>query len=174
MAPKARDDLLLSPLEDELLVYDLRTARASCLNATVRAVFERCDGRTTPEQIASIVGTRLVTSVPTEIVRMALQELADADLLEIPMPDLVSRSRRRAMRQLTVMVGTSLALPAIWSVVAPTQAQAASSIMCIPASDCMGTSSTTCCGTSGGAAMACSGGAGMCMGTSTTCTGTCS
>jgi len=160
----------VSALDGELLVYDGTAFRAHCLDATARAVFERCDGRTSLTRIAEAIGG--ASSQP--IVELALDELLRAALIERPAPRTVDHARRRALREVAVLGGLSVALPMVWSVVAPAQAEAASSIICIPPAACMGVSSTTCCGTSGSAGMSCSGGAGMCMGSGAACVGTCS
>ena len=44
--PLARKDaLIVSELEDEVLVYDLKRDKAHCLNSTAASVWKRCDGK---------------------------------------------------------------------------------------------------------------------------------
>src|SRR5690348_5803833 len=58
--PKARqDDLLLEELPAELLVYDQRSHRAHCLNATAAAVFRQADVSRTVAEIARGAGSAL-------------------------------------------------------------------------------------------------------------------
>ncbi len=169
--PKVRVDLIVSELDGEALVYDFSSHRAHCLNPTAKAVFARCDGRTNAAQIARAVGADLGVTLTEELVHVALDELAAAGLLEVsPRRRFVDQARRRVLGQLALSAGLSVALPAVWSIVAPTRADAASRVSCIPAASCMAVSSGTCCGTVGSPAMSCSG-VGMCTGTGAGCNG---
>jgi hypothetical protein len=57
LARRAR--IIVKKLRDEVLVYDLDRDKAHCLNRAAAAVWQCCDGRTTPAQIASKLGKRL-------------------------------------------------------------------------------------------------------------------
>ena len=50
--PKARaEGVVVRELDEEVLVYDLDTHRAVCLNGAAAAVWRLCDGRRTPDDI---------------------------------------------------------------------------------------------------------------------------
>ena len=162
--PKARNDIIVSELADEALAYDFVSHRAHCMSPAAFAVFRRCDGATEPAALAAALG------VSPAAVERALAALAEAGLLEAPpprpAPRLVDRGRRRAMQQVALVV----AAPLVWSIVAPTVAEAASRVTCVPTVICMGAAAGTCCGVSGTAAGSCNG-LGSCGAASGTCAG---
>jgi len=124
LRPQARTkDLVVSPLPDEELVYDLKTHQAYCLNKTAAAVWDGCDGETTVAEMSRALSRELGTEVNEEWVWFALRELNRSSLLE---PGLVwpeKMSRRMLLRKL----GTSaLAIPVVMAIIAPAAAQAAS------------------------------------------------
>ncbi|HEV2909481.1 MAG TPA: PqqD family protein [Candidatus Eremiobacteraceae bacterium] len=171
MKPAVRTDLVMCNVRDEIVVYDFRSHQARCLNQTAAAVFKLCDGTRTPRQIAAELTRTLGAPCDEEMVWMALAKLDESGLLDPPLgaraPDL---DRRRLLKKMALTAGLSIALPAVWSIVAPTPAYAASgAVACIPASACMGVNDPPgCCNDGGGHAGTCNG-AGMCMGTSSTC-----
>jgi hypothetical protein len=121
--------LVVRVLSGETLVYDLGDHTAHCLNHTVAAVWERCDGQTTVADLASRLGQHLNAPVPEEVVWLALEQLERVHLLQerpsrpVAGPRL---SRRSMVRQLGL--GAAIAIPAIVSIVAPEAAQAASGL----------------------------------------------
>jgi hypothetical protein len=123
--PRARRErLVLRPLRDELLVYDLDSHRVHCLNPVAAAVWRQCDGRATPAQIAArLVGDATIdmrADLREEVVALALDRLSAAGLLLGPRPPRPRLRRRELMRWLG-----AAALPLVASVVAPTPAEAA-------------------------------------------------
>ncbi len=50
-----REDLVIREMPQELLVYDLGSDKAHCLNRTVAAVWKHCDGKTTVDEAARIL-----------------------------------------------------------------------------------------------------------------------
>jgi hypothetical protein len=71
---------------------------------------------------------------------------------------------------MALTAGLSIALPAVWSIVAPTPAYAASTTMCVPAGVCMnGMGGGPNCCNNNGMAGTCVGD--TCSGTSSTCNG---
>jgi hypothetical protein len=127
-APLARiEELVVQELPDEVLVYDLRQHKAHCLNRTAAFVWNRCDGHSTPDEIAKLIEQEWHSPFSTDAVWYALNQLSKADLLQqkITMPKAsASISRRSAIRRLGV---GALLIPAVISIVAPT-AMAGSSI----------------------------------------------
>ena len=126
--PLARKDgLVIQELPDEVLVYDLDSDRAHCLNQTAAFVWQRCDGRNTTEQIAQKLGQQFDCSVDEKIVWLALDQLGRKHLLESQSsspPTLAGLNRRAMVRSLGLTA--VVAIPVITSIVAPMPADAAS------------------------------------------------
>lgn len=127
--PAARDArLLVCELAEEVLVYDEDGHRAHCLNRTAALVWKNCDGRTPVARIAERVGAQLSAHVPEDVVWLALEQLAEFELLATVAPRAPSSagliSRRKMLGRLGVAAAVSL--PLITSVVSPTAAEAQS------------------------------------------------
>jgi hypothetical protein len=129
--PRARaEGLVVRELAEEVLVYDLDTHKAVCLNGTAAAVWRLCDGRRTPDDIRRTLEKSADGPVPEEIVWLALEQLGKDKLLDtrVPRPArLAGITRRELIRR--VGLTAAVALPAVASIVAPTAADAAS---CLP------------------------------------------
>jgi hypothetical protein len=171
MKPAVRSDLVMCNVRDEIVVYDFRSHQARCLNQTAAAVFKLCDGTRTPRQIGAELTRTLGAPCDEEMVWMALAKLDDGGLLDPPLgeraPDL---DRRRLLKKMALTAGLSIALPAVWSIVAPTPAYAASQpVQCIPPQACMGGQMTQCCNNNGTAAVCQPDGS--CGGSNSTCNG---
>jgi coenzyme PQQ synthesis protein D (PqqD) len=141
--PRARKDgLIVQELPDETLVYDLERDRAHCLNQTAAFVWQRCNGRTTPREIADALRRSLNQPVDETLVWLALDQLERNHLIKnalIPPPDIASMNRRELVRVLSI--SAAVALPVVASIVAPMPAQAST---CLPnGASC--TSSVQCC-----------------------------
>ena len=124
LARKAR--IIVKELQEEVLVYDLDRDKAHCLNRSAAAVWQCCDGRTTPTQIASKLEKRTGQAIDEKLVWLALDQLYHEQLLEdrIDWPAAMPRiSRREAVR--LIGMGAAIALPVVISITAPTPAQAA-------------------------------------------------
>ena len=120
------DDVLTEIVDDETVVYDLKTKQVHCLGPLAAAVFDACDGRSPRASIAVRAQERVGSAVTEEDVSNALAQLQERELLETP---LVLRPgiSRRDLIQKTAYVGAAAAGAAlITSVGAPT-AQAAQS-----------------------------------------------
>ena len=170
MKPAVRSDLVMCNVRDEIVVYDFRSHQARCLNQTAAAVFKLCDGTRTPRQIGAELTRTLGAPCDEEMVWMALAKLDDGGLLDPPLgeraPDL---DRRRLLKKMALTAGLSIALPAVWSILAPTPAYAASgAVLCIPPNACMGGDMGQCCNNNGMAGTCVNG---TCSGTSSTCNG---
>lgn len=148
----------MSELDDEALIYDFETQGAHCVSRVAFRVFQLCDGRRALAELTTELARRGV-AVPEALVAQAVDELTAAGLLHAaPQRRSVDLSRRRALKKLALTAGLSVAAPMVWSIVAPSVAEAAS--RCIAASACMGTTSTSiCCGTAGGLSGTCMGNA---------------
>ena len=134
--PKCRTkDIIIKQLDDETLIYDLKTHEATCLNEAASAIYKDCDGSLSIEDLCDLHGEFETTT--------ALAKFHKADLIEggFDMPSLVSR--RDALRKITggARLGMAVAsIPAIATIAVPTAAQAASCVgedgFCIENSDC--------------------------------------
>lgn len=138
-----REGLVIQELPDELLVYDLERHRAHCLNPAAVLVWNHCDGRTTVEGIAKLLGRELNVPVDEGIVRLALDQLGNARLLreQVTRQPSVSRASRRELLRRAGLIAASL--PLVISIIAPTVVQAAS-ICSIANPDC-NTATIGCC-----------------------------
>ena len=128
--PIARQqDLIVEELADEVLVYDLQTDKAHCLNRLAALIWKNCDGEKSEREIAEALEQELESPVSVQIVMLGLEELASYGLLkneaneqgELPKATV---SRRRLIQNLGLAV--TLSLPLIMSISAPTAAQAGS------------------------------------------------
>ncbi len=123
---RRRNGLVVTPLEGEVLVYDLDRHRAHCLNETAARVFERCDGKTSVRELARALPAAGRGPAGESVVWLALERLEKANLLATPLgAEAPARllSRRELVRR--AAVASALLLPVITSVIAPTPAEAA-------------------------------------------------
>ncbi len=129
--PKARAaGVVVRELVEEVLVYDLETHKAVCLNSTAAQVWRLCDGRRTAADIRRALEKSADGPVPEEFVWLALEQLGRDRLLDarVPRPArLVGITRREMIRRIGLTA--AIAVPVIVSIVAPTPADAAS---CLP------------------------------------------
>jgi hypothetical protein len=98
---------------DELLIYDLDSHRAHCLNSSARELFVRLDGKRSVRELVRDLGDW--ADVTEDWVWAGLRELARAELLE----GTVRQPSRRSL------IKAAVALPAVTTILAPTAARAA-------------------------------------------------
>src|SRR5689334_6352987 len=100
--PLARAErLVVRELAEEVLVYDLGTHKAVCLNSTAAAVWRLCDGRRTASDIRRALEKTSGGAVPEELVWLALEQLGRDKLLDarVARPtELAGLTRREMMR----------------------------------------------------------------------------
>lgn len=122
-----KENIVVQELENELLVYDLKTNKAFCLNETSAIVFQLCDGQKAVAEISDLMGRKLKTLVSEDFVRLALHELKRDGLLENA-HDYEDYFAGMSRRELVKKVGLAsiTALPIVSSVVAPNAAMAQS------------------------------------------------
>lgn len=120
--PKARTtEVVTRDMPDEVLVYDLKTHKAHCLNQTAAAVWKYCDGKTSVMEIAALLKRDLSQTVDEAAVWLAVERLSRAQLLEEPIASPAGSprlGRREAMRRLGL--SSAIAVPLVMSIVAPT------------------------------------------------------
>ncbi len=128
LAKSRTNDLRMEELGAELLVYDRLNHKTHCLGPASAAVWRRCDGQTTAEELTRhLKGLRPYAD--EETVWLILHRLGKLGLLETPVfpPAGAIRSSRREMAQKVLGFGGVAALLAT-TMLAPTAAQAASVI----------------------------------------------
>jgi hypothetical protein len=127
-----KDQLVVQEHDEEVLVYDLRSNKAFCLNTTAALIWQACDGRQEISEISNLVANALDEPESEALVWLALDRLKKENLMEEE--DLIAArfnglSRREVIKKLGI---TSMAaLPVIASLVAPTSASAVSSCMVV-------------------------------------------
>jgi len=130
-----RRGLVVQEVRDELLVYDLETDRAHCLNETAAAIWRACDGKKSVPEIASAVRLWVGEHVSDDVIWLAIDDLAEHRLLEGKIDKRFDRiSRREVIRRLGV--ASIAALPVIATLSAPKSVYAASSCACLDVRDC--------------------------------------
>ncbi|MEM7031941.1 MAG: hypothetical protein AAF629_20470 [Chloroflexota bacterium] len=129
MNPKVRDDLLLTDLGDELVIYDPTNFNGHNLNKTSKLVFEYCDGHHTIQSLGKMLELELKMEDGTDFASLALKQLNKKELLEAnSLPETPTVTRREVLK-LAKMAGLTIALlPVIQSIVVPAPASAASGL----------------------------------------------
>ncbi len=149
--PLARTNVTVKALADELLVYDLDSHQAACLNQTASLVWKYCDGTRDVSAITQAVGTELGKPVESGVVWYALKQLGDKELLQtrVTPPVELGRLTRRDFFKSAAIISAGVAIPVIVSLSAPKAADAASCLgsgsvctsptqCCVPTSVCPG------------------------------------
>jgi hypothetical protein len=145
MLPKRRDtELLIEELPTETLLYDTTDHKVRCLNSLARLVWKHCDGRTKEAEMVEIIRKELNIAVDASVVRLTLEKLAQAGLLETEESSWFATptSRRQATKTLA-KCGIVAAATLVATIVAPTPAMAVSiGAACAMNGDCV---SNNCC-----------------------------
>lgn len=122
-----KQNIVVQELENELLVYDLQTNKAFCLNETSAMIFQLCDGKRSVSELADALSIKLKTLVSEDFVRLTLHELNRDGLLENP-DEIKTYLNGINRREIVKKIGLAslIALPIVSSVIAPSAAMAAS------------------------------------------------
>jgi hypothetical protein len=125
-----QQDIVVQELKGEVLIYDLKTNKAFCLNETSALVWQLCDGNNSINQISQALSKKLNSPASENLVWLAIDQLKKENLIENS-DELVSVftgvTRREAIRK--VGLGTMIAIPFISSLIAPTAAMAQSGVV---------------------------------------------
>jgi hypothetical protein len=136
--PNARTTgLLTEQIGDELVIYDQEKKRAHRLNRTSAAVWRKCDGTKTVEDIAKLLQEELNPAADESLVLLTLSQLDTAHLLQesIQLSTQQSRTSRRDFVRKVGAVGiVSILLPLVTTMALPTPAQAQT---CTGCGDCI-------------------------------------
>lgn len=140
--PVARHSgLVVQEMPDEVLVYDLDTNKAHCLNQSAAFVWRSCDGSNSVLDIVQQFESDGRGKVTEDFVWLAIDQLNETGLLESKVaPKFPGQSRRQVLK--TIGLASVVALPVIASLVAPKSAYGVSSCVCTSDNQC--TTQTTC------------------------------
>lgn len=119
-----KEGLVIQELNNEILIYDLETNKAHCLNESAAIVWKNCDGGQSIDDIAKQFIEKSGNKVNEDFVWLAIDQLNDLNLLEEELtPKFKGQSRREVLRK--IGLASIIALPIISSLVAPKAAFAA-------------------------------------------------
>lgn len=101
-----------------LIAYDVQNDAGHVLNAMAAAVYELADGTRSIGAIARVLGERTGVRVDEGVVHLALQELAEANLLEAgpAAPSSGGVTRRDLMRRLALSATAAALLPGLGTI----------------------------------------------------------
>ena len=148
-----KSGLVVQEVPDEVLVYDLETNKAHCLNNSAAMVWRSCDGNNSVADIAKLVESQAGDKVTEDFVWLAIDQLSENNLLEQQITTgFAGQSRREAIKK--IGLASMVAIPVIASLVAPQSALAAQSCNCNNPGQCNNSQnnqcpSTTNCNTNG-------------------------
>ena len=152
--PVARKSgLVVQEVPDEVLVYDLESNKAHCLNQSAAMSWKSCDGNTSVSEIAKLVENQAGGKVTEDFVWLAIDQLSENNLLEKQIQSgFEGTSRREVIKK--IGLASMVAIPVIASLVAPQSALAAASCACNNPASCgntpnAGCPNTTACNSSG-------------------------
>ena len=135
--------ILAHEIDDELVLYDRDRQQAHRLNPLAARVYELNDGRRSVDDIVAALSRDPALAADENIVRLALEQLHKAGLLNNAPPATVDR--RDAIKK-AAAVAAAIALPVVISIAAPTPAMAASAVCpldTVPVTTSNGTVCTT-------------------------------
>src|SRR5262249_21898324 len=128
--------LVVQEMPEEVLVYDLDTNKAHCLNRSAAFVWRSCDGKTSISDIARLFETQTGDKVSDDFVWLAIDQLNENALLESEVKSaFAGRSRREVIKK--IGLASVVAIPIVASLVAPKSAMALASCGCVSSPDCL-------------------------------------
>ena len=124
-----KNGLVVQEVPDEVLVYDLESNKAHCLNQSAAMIWRSCDGNNSVSDIAKLVEAQAGGKVTEDFVWLAIDQLSENNLLEQKVvTSFQGQSRREAIKK--IGLASMVAIPVIASLVAPQSALAAQSCNC--------------------------------------------
>lgn len=115
-----RENLIVQPVDGELILYDSQRDAAHLLNTTAMLVWQHCDGSQSVQEIAQSVAAEAHAPVDESAVWYALEQLERDHLLDgagavgfLPMPSLTRREflKKTALAAAAVPVIKTLQVP---------------------------------------------------------------
>ncbi len=135
--------LVVQEVPDEVLVYDLESNKAHCLNQSAAMIWRSCDGSNSVADIAKLVEAQAGGKVTEDFVWLAIDQLSQNNLLEKEVAvTFAGRSRREAIKK--IGMASMVAVPIIASLVAPQSALAAASCTCVSPPSCGNSNNAGC------------------------------
>ncbi|MBK8467129.1 MAG: PqqD family protein [Chloracidobacterium sp.] len=135
--PIARQSgIVIQEINNEVLVYDLKTNRACCLNHSAAFIWKMCDGQNSITDIIRFFESEGLGKVTEDFVWLAIDQLSANGLLKNKfLPRFSGQSRRKVIQ--TIGLASMAAIPIIASLVAPPSAYASiSNCVCTSSSQC--------------------------------------
>ena len=133
--------LVVQEMPDEVLVYDMDTNKAHCLNQSAAFVWKSCDGNNTVGDIVRQFEANGNGKVTEDFVWLAIDQLNENGLMDSKIaPRFEGQSRRQVLK--TIGLASMVALPVIASLVAPQKALGSVSCTC-SAAPCPGSGCPT-------------------------------
>lgn len=118
--PEARKEgLVVQDMPEEVLVYDLNTNKAHCLNQTAAFVWKACDGKNSVADITRLFSKQTGNLINEDLIWLAIDQLNENKLLE---KEITSKFKGESRRSVIKKIGFAavVALPVVASLVAPT------------------------------------------------------
>jgi len=135
-AQRRTQGLLVEELPEETIVYDTARHEVHCLNRAATLVWNHCDGRTSPAEMADLLREELDLSADEALVRLILEQLGDLNLLDEQSHKPASAARRTRREVSKQLAHYGLAGMMVLTIAAPAAAQAGSG--CTSNSQCSG------------------------------------
>ena len=130
-----KSDIIIQELTDELLIYNLSTDRAFCLNETSAFIWNKSNGKNTVSEIKSLMEKEFNSPVNEDLIWLALDQLGEDDLLEVkPENKFTGISRREVVRR--IGLSSLIALPVIASLKSTVNAAVCPSASTITQAQC--------------------------------------
>jgi len=135
--PVARKEgLVIQETSEEVLVYDLTSNKAHCLNQTAAFVWKSCDGNNSIPEITKLLESESGAAIHEDLIWLAIDQLNEKNLLEKELAtNFAGRSRREVIKK--IGLAAVVALPIVASITAPTSALASTSCACVNPGDCI-------------------------------------
>ncbi len=135
--------LVVQEMPDEVLVYDMDTNKAHCLNQSAAFVWKSCDGNNTVGDIVRQFEANGNGKVTEDFVWLAIDQLNENGLMDSKIaPRFEGQSRRQVLK--TIGLASMVALPVIASLVAPQKALGSVSCTCTATCPPTGCPTTIC------------------------------
>jgi hypothetical protein len=125
LRPLARkENLLIQPTADEIVVYDTETDKAYVLSPSAAAVWKASNGKRTVQEIAAYLSKETPTNEDT--VWYALGQMPELLHEPVNVPKEIAGISRRQFLQRAGLVAAAAAVPVVVTMMAPEAAQAQS------------------------------------------------
>ena len=119
MRPRARrSGFLLRPVGDQLVVFDQARQCLHVLSRTTAVVWRHCDGQRTVTELGQLVGDELGAPADESLITLALEQLDEAQLLEVHLARAAREdrlSRREMLHRSAAALAAGVLLPTITS-----------------------------------------------------------